>query len=194
MIKDMGKGKLVTFTEKDFRWDYYPMLLNLMEKGYEIEAFLLILATWNSSRFRFVMNKFDLYAFKKKVNRLAKFFNKMQHEDFKTIDFNKYSCEIRAIFKMLSGIKGVESTGASKLMHLKLPKVFVMWDKRIREVYGYMTGDAEDYFVFLKDMQEKFSSIKIKSDRTLAKLIDENNYIKITMSALNKEKQKNKKS
>ena len=186
----MAKQKLVIFADKDRRRDYYPMLLSLMEKGCEIEAAILILATWNSSRFRFVMNDFDLYEFKKKIDSLASSFNKMQYEDFKTIDFVKYGNEIKRIFKVLSGIAGIESTGASKLMHLKLPQVFVMWDKRIREDYGYMAGDAEDYRAFLNDMQKRFSGIKIKSDRTFAKLVDENNYLKITVPALRKAKNK----
>lgn len=193
MVEDIAKEKLVTFTDKDLRWDYYPMFLNLMKKGYEIEAYILILATWNSSRFRFVNNKFDLYAFQDQINKIRPFFDKMKHEDFQTIDFDKYSHEIKCVFKVLSEIKGIESTGASKLMHLKLPKIFVMWDRRIRKEYKYMTGDAGEYIKFLKDMQLTFSDNEIKSERTLAKLIDENNYIKITMPALEKEKRKKKK-
>jgi len=46
-------------------------------------------------------------------------------------------------------------------MHLKVPKVFVMWDMHIRKYYGFNTGDADDYFNFLKKMQSLFKEAKI---------------------------------
>lgn len=184
----MSKEKLVVFTDKEARWDYYPMFLNLMAKGFEIEAFVFILATWNFARFRYVMRNFDLESFENTVKKLTPLFQKMKDEEFSTMNIDNYSRTIKVIFKTLADIKGIEATGAPKLMHLKLPKVFVMWDKRIRESYGYMMGDADDYVSFLKDMQKRFSRTETKLDRTLAKLIDENNYIKITMPALRKKK------
>ena len=44
--------KLKKFTDREIRWDFYPMFLDLMQNGFEIEAFLLILSTWNFARFR----------------------------------------------------------------------------------------------------------------------------------------------
>lgn len=165
-----------------------------MDKGCEIEAFVFILSTWNFARFRYVMREFDLDAFTKVVKQLDHFFQKMQHEDFKTMNFNEYAGEIKHIFKTLADIKGIEATGTPKLMHLKLPKVFVMWDRYIREAYGYNKGDADDYVAFLKDMQQRFANSKVDSNRTLAKLIDEHNYKKFTMPELNKARAKRKKS
>jgi len=188
------KDKLLAFTEKEVRWDYYPMFLKLMDKGCEIEAFMFILSTWNFARFRYVMREFDLDAFTKVVKQLDPSFQKMQHEEFKTMDFDKYADYIKHIFKTLADIKGIEATGTPKLMHLKLPKVFVMWDSYIRKAYGYNEGDADDYVAFLKDMQRRFADSRIDSDRTLAKLIDEHNYKKFTMPELNKARAKRKKT
>ena len=42
----------------------------------------------------------------------------------------------KKIFGTLSSIKGVEYTGASKIMHLKKRCVFVMWD-------GYIKGEKK---------------------------------------------------
>lgn len=190
----MDERKLSGFTEKEVRWDYYPMFLKLMEKGCEIEAFMFILSTWNFARFRYVMREFDLDAFTDTVKKLNYSFQKIQHEDFKTMNFSKYEDEIKHIFKALAGIKGIEATGAPKLMHLKLPKVFVMWDSYIRKAYGYNKGDAEDYIAFLRDMQKRFADSKVDSSRTLAKLIDEYNYKKFTMPELDKARAKRKKS
>jgi len=188
------KGKLSAFTEKEVRWDYYPMFLKLMDKGCEIEAFMFILSTWNFARFRYAMREFDLDTFTNVVKQLDHFFQEMQHEDFKTMNFNEYENEIKHIFKTLSSIKGIEATGTPKLMHLKLPKVFVMWDSYIRKAYGYNKGDADDYVAFLEDMQQRFSDSKVDSNRTLAKLIDEHNYKKFTMPELDKARAKRKKS
>ena len=186
--------ELLGFTEKEVRWDYYPMFLKLMDKGCEIEAFMFILSTWNFARFRYVMREFDLDAFTDTVKNLNHSFQKIQHEDFKTMDFTKYADDIKHIFKALADIKGIEATGAPKLMHLKLPKVFVMWDRYIRKAYGYNEGDADDYVAFLKDMQRRFANSMTGSDRTLAKLIDEHNYKKFTMPELEKARAKRKKS
>jgi len=146
--------ELSGFTEKEVRWDYYPMFQKLMDKGCEIEAFMFILSTWNFARFRYVMRDFDLDAFTDTIKKLNHSFQKIQHEDFKTINLNKYADDIKHIFKSLADFKGIEATGAPKLMHLKLPKVFVMWDSYIRKAYGYKKGNAEDYIAFLKDMQK----------------------------------------
>ena len=101
--------------------------------------------------------------------------------------------EIKTIFKTLAKIKGIEATGSPKLMHLKLPRVFVMWDSYIRDAYAYENGDADDYVCFLKEMQKKFSGLKGPADRTLAKAIDEHNYKKYTMPALEKARKQRKK-
>jgi len=188
------RQKLQTFTKKEVRWDYYPMFLKLMDKGCEIEAFMFILSTWNFARFRYVMREFDLDTFTDTVKKLSHSFQKMQHEDFKTINFNEYADEINHIFKTLADIKGIEATGAPKLMHLKLPKAFVMWDRYIRKAYGYNKGDSKEYVAFLKDMQQRFADSKVDSDRTFAKSIDEHNYRKFTMPELNKARAKRKKS
>jgi len=182
--------ELVVFTDKEVRSDYYPMFLKLIGKGCEIEAFMFILSTWNFARFRYAMRDFDLEAFTKKIKKLEPVFQKMQEEDFESIDFDRYAQEIKQIFNMLANIKGIEKTGAPKLMHLKLPKVFVMWDAYIRKAYNYNNGDADDYVSFLKEMQKMFPKTKIKSDRTLAKLIDEHNYKKFTLPALQKARDK----
>lgn len=188
----MKEEKLKTFTKKDLRWDYYPMFLKLMDKGCEIEAYLFILATWNFACFRYAMKEFDLDVFVAKVNKLAPLFERMNSEDFASMDIDKYSIEIKTIFKTLADIKGIQLTGAPKLMHLKLPRVFVMWDSYIRDAYGYVNGNADDYVCFLKEMQGKFSGRKVPADRTLAKAIDEHNYKRYTMPALAKARNKRK--
>lgn len=166
------------------------MFTKLMNAGFEIEAYLLILSIWNFARFRYAVRTFKIDQFEKTIQQVRPLFLKLEHEDFKTMDLKKYESEIKTIFKKLSAIKGVEKTGASKLMHLRVPKVFVMWDMYIRNHYKYRKGDADDYFNFLIQMQNDFRNVTVPRGRTLAKVIDENNYRTFTEPILLKNKTK----
>ena len=173
--------KLKIFGKKELRNDLYFNFLKMIENGFQTEAFLLMMATWNFARFRYAVRTFNLVEFERETKELETIFQKFYSKDFKTINFDAYFPEIKKIFSVLAGIKGIEKTGATKLMHLKAPKVFVMWDGYIRNYYGFKKGDCHDYLAFLKLMQRKFGNIKSKSGRTPAKLIDEHNYITITI-------------
>lgn len=166
------------------------MFLNMIKKGFETEAFLFILSTWNFAVFRYAMKNFDLNNFKEIVKNLKPSFNKFKEHSIKEINLDKYEKEIKYIFNTLSKIKGIQYTGASKLMHLTIPEVFVMWDGYIRKALGFKIGKSEDYFNFLKKMQKEFKEINKGKERTLAKCIDEYNYVKYTLPALEKNRKK----
>ncbi len=166
------------------------MFLNLMKKGFETESCLLMLSIWNFARFRFAVRSFNLDKFENTLKKLRPLFKKFEKLNFKTVNLRDYKDDIKKIFKTLAAIKGIEKTGTPKLMHLKAPKVFVMWDTFIRKHYGFNGGDADDYFSFLEKTQNLFQNAKTPRDRTLAKLIDEHHYITITQPALEKQKRK----
>lgn len=177
------------FSEKELRWDFYPRMMNLMKHGFDIEAYIMMLSIWNFARFRYAVRSFDLDNFCEIIKKLEPVFRKFSGQTFEKIDLDKYGSDIKKIFSFLVNIKGIEKTGAPKLMHLRVPDVFVMWDVWIRNFYGFKNGDPDDYLNFLKLMQDKFGNIKKPvSDRTLAKLIDEHNYITITLPGLKKNK------
>lgn len=184
---------LMEFDKLEKRGTFYPMFLNMIEKGFETEAFLFILSTWNFAIFRYAMKEFDLKNFQKTVNELKLYFNKFRDKSIETINFDDYKKEITHLFDTLSKIKGVQFTGSSKLMHLTIPNVFVMWDGYIRKAWGFKKGNSEDYFNFLKKMQQEFKDIQKRNERTLAKCIDEYNYVKFTLPALEKKRNKIKK-
>ena len=190
---------LKEFEQLEKRGSFYPMFLNLIKNGFEIEAYLFILSTWNFARFRYAVREFDIEGFKETIRRLDRVFGKLENKDFQTIDFESYKSGISKIYGTLSSIKGIEHTGASKIMHLRLPKVFVMWDDYIsgrkpKKYYenleitrrGYWSfkrygRNSKGYIGFLKDMQERFKGIKCPAGKTLPKAIDEFNYVKITL-------------
>jgi len=193
------------------RGSFYNMAIGLINNNFEMEAYFLILATWNFARFRYAVNDFDINGFKEKIKELNPYFNQLKDKDFRTINFDKYKEDIKKIFVTLSSIKGVEFTGASKIMHLKNRSVFVMWDgyikgEKTKKYYNELKivkngdwkikrylNDPENYFQFLKDMQEKFKDINFQSNKkTFAKAIDEFNYVNITLPIQNMEKDNKK--
>jgi hypothetical protein len=191
------------------RGKFYYTALKLINSGFEIESYILLLAIWNTNNFRMAQT-YDLDNFKKKLTLLDQYFKKLEDEHFKTIDFNKYESEIAFIFDELSEINFVKYTGAAKLMHLKNKHVFVMWD-------GYINGngnhanadyarldivkrrlftpkkyskDGEGYLLFLKDMQYTFRDVVWDNEKPLAKAIDEFNYVNITLPIQAEEKRR----
>lgn len=159
-------------TPDQLRTEIYPICLNLMKKHMELEAYILILSTWNFAAFRYVMRSFNLKKFKETLKKIESLYKKLKKLDFKNVDLDKYKNDIETIYANLSAIDGIRITGAPKLMHLKNPKLFVMWDDRIKKYYGFRKGDAEDYYNFLKLMQVKFKNCKARKGMTLARTID----------------------
>ena len=186
--------KCKKFEELEKRGTFYDMALNMINKEFEIEAFFLILATWNFATFRYAMKEFDINGFKSIIKKQGNpIFDKLKDKRLETVNFDEIKEDIEKLYKLLSVIKGVKYTGASKIMHLKNPKLFIMWDGYIKKRYGLRKGTADDHITFLKKMQEVFKDIKWKrEDKTLAKAIDEYNYVAITLPEL--ENQKNNKA
>ncbi len=180
--------ELDNFSKKELANDFYDSFLNLIKHGFLTEACLLMLSTWNFARFRYALRSFNLKRFSKALKSVNLTVSKFSDDELGTMNLDNYREEIKRAFNMLNSIKGVEKTGAPKLMHIMAPKVFVMWDGYIRKFYEFKNGDSNDYFNFLKDMQTKFRDAKFrfKSKRTLAKIIDEHNYKSITEKALRK--------
>lgn len=198
------------FSDVEKRGSFYDMALDLIEKGFELEAHFLLLATWNFAYFRYAVNDFHINNYKETLINLKPHFNRFKGLEFRTINFDEYQEDVKKIFSTLSQIKGIGFTGASKIMNLSCPKVFVMWDGYIRgestqkcysgldivknsgfKVRKYQKN-AEGYIAFLKDMQATFGHIRFRDTkyRTFAKAIDEFNYVNITLPIQKMEKEK----
>src|SRR5262245_48949625 len=109
----------------------YYRALALIRAGFIAEAYLLILATWNFARFRYVMRSFDLLAFEDTLDRLAGVLRKLRPYGLMDIDLFKYRDTIVSAFDELASIRGIEYTGATKVLHLLNRRIFVMWDRTI---------------------------------------------------------------
>lgn len=101
-----------------------------------------------------------------------------------------------------------ESTGASKILHILIPRLFIMWDRRIAAGYG-VDRDSHDQFpgheyvrkflprvmveleealsTFQRDHQCEVSEAALALESlggglTIARMLDEFNYAKFTLS------------
>jgi hypothetical protein len=171
---------------RDQLWDRAKVLI---ERGFEIEAYILILATWNFARFRYFMKKFDLRKFQDVITKVNPIFKKLENKQFESVDFadKVLISGIKLIYTQLKQI--ADQTGASKIMALKNPELFVMWDTEIRRIYKINNkGGADDYIQFLIKMRNDFASIKWNhKTKSFAKAIDEYNYV---IADKNREKRK----
>ena len=166
------------------RGSFYDVALNLIDNGFEVEAYLLILSTWNVKEFKYAVKGFDLVGFREVMTECKELLGGVDDKEFRDADFGKISPIVEKVYDKLSSLKGIGYTGASKELHLMNTRLFVMWDKLIREEYGFKTGDSRDYVNFLKKMQDKFKGIDWSGEKTFAKVIDEYNYVNITLPVL----------
>jgi len=167
---------------EDFRGTMWNSCRNLLKNKYELEAYSLILSTWNFARFRYVMKSLDINKFRKLIEDNEKIFKKLDKLTFESVDFKDSDLkdDIKTIYNSYRPIKGIEQTGTTKLMALRKPDLFVMWDTDIRKLYRINNkGTFEDYIKFLLKMKEIFKDIVWdNTDKPFAKVIDEFNYYK----------------
>lgn len=152
----------------------------MLKLGHEFEAYALILSTWNFARFRYVMKSIKSSEFEELIKTNEEIYKKIQDIKLRTADFTnvKLILNIESIYTSHRNIKGIEQTGASKMMALRIPELFIMWDTEIRKFYKINNkGSPQDYLYYLKKLQEMFSHLKWEHrDRPFAKAIDEYNY------------------
>jgi len=163
-----------------YRGDIWYRCRELLERGYSYEAYSLLLATWNFARFRYFLKDIIPEVIESLIKKTEDIYDKLEDINFENFDFNNPNIirYIKEIYNLYRPVKGIEQTGASKLMALRRPDLFVMWDTEIRKFYSLNNeGSAEDYIQFLKEIKQRFNHLKWESqEKPLAKAIDEFNY------------------
>ena len=208
MITDQAfRDAVLEFETEESRGSFYDVAVNLLNKGLKTEAYLLLLVTWNFASFRYAVTNFDLVAFESTVKSLETNFQRLDGKNIQTANLDSLREDTCVIYDTLAQIKGIQYTGASKMMHLRNRELFIMWDGYIRgswprksyesldivkrgdwEIRNYGSS-ADDYLEFLKDMQHRFAGVSFHEDgKTFAKAIDEFNYISITLPIQRAEK------
>lgn len=171
---------LEQFKEFEQGREFWLRARKLLDNGFEAEAYILILATWNFAGFRYTLKTFDMKKFEGAIERANANLNKFQNVTLKEIDLEDPEV-VESIKNAYSEFKSVaQQTGAAKMLSVKNPSLFVMWDTNIRKFYKIKNeGSPSDYIEFLRKMQEMFSPIEWNdAQKTLAKAIDEFNFVK----------------
>jgi hypothetical protein len=187
------------FAQEERRGSFYDMAVRLFDQGFRMEAYILLLSTWNFAGFRYAATDFDLVGFEAVMQALEPRFQRLDGQDVRTAKLDDLRADIVAIYSPLAGFKGVKHTGATKIMHLRNRQLFVIWDRSIRgelprkryeqlpivargdwTVRRYKTS-GDGYVAFLQDMQDRFAGVNFShAGKTLAKAMDEFDYINIT--------------
>ena len=138
---------------------------------------------------------YDLYLTIMEVKPLL---DQLCSSDITKIDFddNVVRMLVKSCFERVYDVCG--ATGASKVLHLLCPRLFVMWDDAIRNAFG-VSPDSEGYLEFLSRVKDVLMKIvneyardnNISRDQavrelegklgvTLCKAIDEYNWLKFS--------------
>lgn len=179
----------------DEYWSHLEMLDEAQIEKQIIEKFL---NKWLSR-----VNHRSASSLKQAVDSLPPFYSALKNEAIEDIDFGSHkSFTIKGVMQCLLRVKPkFGSVPASKLMHMAIPRLFVMWDSGIKEEYGIPTYcsdslTAERYTDFLKlmkaqinhainnlmqvkglDRETAIQQIRLKDNNlTLARIVDKYNF------------------
>jgi len=134
-------------------------------------------------------------------NKVFNFVKKYCEEKLITINIdNDFQRELVFIFDMLKSKKSIGSTGASKVLHILNPELFIPRDTKIRKGFG-LSGNGASYAKFTvelqriaKELDEKHGEREILEEHVrslgwhqlnrnlepLTKIIDESNFLIFT--------------
>lgn len=176
-LEDLQK-KCEEYKEIEGRANFYELSLEIIE-NYPLQASIIILATWNAGRFRFmVSDPQNVVNLRSALKECEPIFEELKHKKLVTANYDEIGDKIKEVYSSLSKVRGVEYTGASKVFHLFCKELIVMWDDSIRDYYE-VGVNKEDFLKFQKKMQEKFGHLEWNNlNKSLAKAIDEHNYVK----------------
>ena len=110
---------------EEVRDKVYEWSLELINEGKILQGLILMLSTWNFNRFRRYMTQFKLDEFEEALKECD--FSYFKDKTFEIIDFDSPAVKERVIdiYQRLSIFKGVEFTGASKVIHFISPNLFL---------------------------------------------------------------------
>ncbi len=145
---------------------------NPSDRYYILAGAKIFLLTWNAVYYQRleeeVKQKLEseiLDAYEQSRNML----NELKNEKLETLDLNNTHIAdiIKECFRIFSSKKSIGITGASKVLHLINPKVFMMWDNRIKAAYHKIHPSykkrkepvEECYLEFMKTSQEIIRSL-----------------------------------
>jgi len=119
--------------------------------------------------------------------------------DLLNANLDSLNKQIRDVFDQIKAVRHVGPTSASKILHILVPRLFVMWDVEIARNYR-VSMDSQGYVEFLRKSQNllmslmrQYRSLGIaqpelelvnKYGKPLTKLLDEYNWLSIRIPVL----------
>ena len=136
--------------------------MDLIDEEKTIIGLILMLSTWNFASFRYAIKTFPLNEFEKYLSSCK--FGYFKNISFESVDFKnkKIKKRILELYSGLSKFEGIKYVGATKIMHFLCPKLFVMWDRKIRKHYKFQTS-PDGYYSFLIQMQQDYKNGEFKN-------------------------------
>ena len=164
------------------------------------------LNTWGGCR----IQKGAAQPIKRKILSLQSDLKVLDKLKIKDVEFTStIENAVENCYNRIQRIKNLGPTATSKLLHVLVPELFVMWDTEILKYYGRnpkISDSGKGYCIFLKEMKSMANEIKVSfreaklplakpkqtpaeylsermkynHEKTLAKYLDEYNWIKYT--------------
>ena len=127
-----------------------------------------------------------------KLREMGLQLKKWRQESLSTVDLERMSNQVADIYDGIMNAswksnkgrsKRVGPTAASKVLHLVAPNLFIIWDRAIRNNYGFKES-GEEYFRFLLDMQnwmeklgKSIDTLQNRYEKSSTKILDEYNWM-----------------
>lgn len=128
-----------------------------------------------------------------KIKEMEPKFATYQRLTLSTVDLNNKAQQIEELYEEILNVnwlsekgrnKRVGPTSTAKVLHLALPNLLMIWDRRIRNCYGFKDS-GRDYVGFLRNMQDwnkklstTIEALQNKFGKSCTKLLDEYNWKK----------------
>lgn len=196
------------FKKYELRKILYDIAIEKREAKIEEEiqkAIKILLLGWNWRAYAVthITNKEFTDQIKKFIesNRGMLYFLENKNKTLKNISFEEpvkgriIKDWIKEEFDKLCKEKAIGPTGASKIFHMFFPKVFMMWDEKIKNKYHkanhsrrHKKGSGKCYFAFLEETQKfirEYRNAEIFRKENPVKVMDEYNYSRHTLENQN---------
>jgi len=166
------------FHEEEPRDTAYVVSLDIIRKAphkenFVVEGSRLIKVTWDAIRFfkrkkeiRDHLSEDILSAYKECKDDLSN----LEKRSLKELDLTAFENTIKKIYSAFSSKPSIEYTGASKILHVICPQVFMMWDRSIREAFhllhnrNHKMGTADCYLQFMHQSKGIVENIKMSEN------------------------------
>lgn len=161
--------------------DYHIAYDLYHNKGLQVEGILFLLYSWNRANMVHFVDQVDMFI--KVFNEAKPLFNSLETFKFESVVLSKtdklseFEEKTLKLFKLLSfSDMGCSKNfvGASKAMHLVIPRLFIPWDRKIANFVGLDVDYPSGYIKFFRLIKAIYATKKTDFDIALNNLQTKN--------------------